>query len=44
VRRSEGGDIVGKEWEDGIRRTLVAAMMVLAFTAIMLALPGSALT
>jgi hypothetical protein len=35
--------MVVKEWEDGIRRTLVAAMMVLAFTAIMLALPGSAL-
>ena len=32
-----------KEWEGGIRRTLVAATAVLAFTAIMLALPGSAL-
>jgi hypothetical protein len=35
--------VVGKEWEGGIRRPLVAAMVVLAFTAIMLALPGSAL-
>ena len=35
--------MVGKEWEGGIRRPLVAAMVVLAFTAIMLALPGSAL-
>jgi hypothetical protein len=35
--------MVGTEWEGGIRRTLVAAMVVLAFTAIMLALPGSAL-
>jgi len=35
--------MVVEEWEDGIRRTLVAAMVVLAFTAIMLALPGSAL-
>ena len=35
--------MVVMEWEDGIRRTLVAAMVVLAFTAIMLALPGSAL-
>jgi hypothetical protein len=35
--------MVVKEWEDSIRRTLVAAMVVLAFTAIMLALPGSAL-
>jgi hypothetical protein len=35
--------MVVKEWEDGIRRTLIAAMVVLAFTAIMLALPGSAL-
>jgi hypothetical protein len=35
--------MVVEEWEDDIRRTLVAAMVVLAFTAIMLALPGSAL-
>jgi len=35
--------MVGKEWEGGTRRTLVAAMVVLAFTAIMLALPESAL-
>jgi hypothetical protein len=35
--------MVVMEWEDGIRRTLVAAMVVLAFTAIMLALPKSAL-
>ena len=40
VRRSEGGgDMVVKEWEDGIRRTLVAAMAVSVLTAIMLALP-----
>jgi hypothetical protein len=35
--------MVGKEWEGGTRRTLVAAMVVLAFTAIMLALPESVL-
>ena len=35
--------MVVKEWEDGIRRTLVAAMAVSVLTAIMLALPQSAL-
>jgi hypothetical protein len=34
--------MVVKEWEDGIRRTLVAAMAVSVLTAIMLALPQSA--
>jgi hypothetical protein len=37
------GDIVGKEWECGTKRTLVAAMAVFVLTAIMLALPESAL-
>jgi hypothetical protein len=42
VRRSEGdGDMAAKRWEGGTRRTFVAAMIV--FTAIMLALPESAL-
>ncbi len=35
--------MVGKVWECGTRRTLVAAMAVLVLTAIMLALPESAL-
>jgi hypothetical protein len=35
--------MVVKEWEDGIRRTLVAAVAVSVLTAIMLALPQSAL-
>ena len=34
--------MVEKEWECGTRRTLVAAMAVLVLTAIMLALPESA--
>jgi hypothetical protein len=34
---------VGKEWECGTKRTLVAAMAVFVLTAIMLALPESAL-
>jgi hypothetical protein len=41
VRRSEGGDMAAKRWEGDTRRTFVAAMIV--FTAIMLALPESAL-
>ena len=41
VRRSEGGDMAAKRWEGDRRRTFVAAMIV--FTAIMLALPESAL-
>jgi hypothetical protein len=40
---SQKGDIVGKEWEYGTKRTLVAAMAVSVLTAIMLALPESAL-
>ena len=43
VRQPEGDDMVVKEWEFGARRTLVAAMAVLLLTAIMLALPESAL-
>src|SRR5918992_5542280 len=35
--------MVGKEWECGTNRSLVAATAVLVLTAIMLALPGSAL-
>src|SRR5918994_446437 len=42
LRQSGGGTMVEKEWECGTRRTLVSAMAVLVLTAIMLALPESA--
>src|ERR671917_2453311 len=42
LRQSGGGTMVEKEWECGTTRSLVAAIAIIVFTAIMLALPGSA--